>query len=87
VQLIDVRSLVERKISSIKNSRLIPLGQLSNRLSELDPQRVIVLYSREDKQSTLGVKILLDAGFSNVKVLRGGINAWSREIDPTLYQY
>jgi adenylyltransferase/sulfurtransferase len=87
IQLIDVRSKEERKIAVINNSRLIPLGQLAGRLSELDSRRLIVLYSREEKLAAAGAKILLDADYTNVKVLRGGINAWTRQIDPTMYQY
>ncbi len=87
IQLIDVRSVMEQKISAIKNARLIPLGQLSTRLTELDNLRPIVLFSREDQQSAYGAQILLNAGFRDVKVLRGGINAWARQIDKTIFQY
>lgn len=87
LQLIDVRSKAERKISAIPNSRLIPLGQLSNKLSELDSRRLIVIYSHEEEQAAAAAMILLNAGYSNVMVLRGGINAWAAAIDPSMYQY
>ena len=87
IQLIDVRMPVEHKISSITAARLIPLYQLSTRLSELDNQRPLVLFSREEYLSTKGAMILLEAGYSDVKVLRGGINAWARSVDRSLFQY
>ena len=87
LQLIDVRSKAERKISTIEGSRLIPLGQLSNRLSEVDSRQLIVLYSRENVQAAAAAEILLNAGYSHLRVLRGGINAWAHQIDTSLYQY
>ncbi len=87
IQLIDVRSTVERKISVIPNSRLIPLGQLAGRLSELDLARLVVVYGRGDQQASIAANILLNAGYNQVKVLRGGVNAWAAEIDRSQFQY
>ncbi len=87
IQLIDLRNPMEQKISTIKNSRLIPLSQLSTRLTELDTLRPIVLFSREEELSVRGAQILLSAGFRDVKVLRGGINAWARQVDKSIFQY
>ena len=87
IQIIDVRSAVERKISVIPNSRLLPLSQLSGHLSELDSSRQVILYSRGNDQAAAAAKLLLDSGFTNVKVLQGGINAWAARIDPSLFQY
>lgn len=87
LQLIDVRSKEERRISAIQNSRFIPLAQLAARLTELDPRKLIVLFSREDALAAEGARILMGSGYSNVLILRGGINAWAREIDPNIYQY
>ena len=87
IQLIDVRLPVEHKISSIRMARLIPLSQLSMRLSELDNQRPIVLFSRENALAINAFQTLHESGFRDVQVLRGGINAWAKNIDPSIYQY
>ena len=71
----------------IPNSRLIPLGQLAGRLSELDLTRLVVVYGRGDQQASIAANILLNAGYNQVKVLRGGINSWAAEIDRSQFQY
>jgi molybdopterin/thiamine biosynthesis adenylyltransferase/rhodanese-related sulfurtransferase len=79
--LIDVREPHELEISHIDGAENIPLGMLSARLSELDPNQEIVLFCRSGKRSAWAVNILASAGFQKVKHLQGGINAWVREVD------
>jgi molybdopterin/thiamine biosynthesis adenylyltransferase/rhodanese-related sulfurtransferase/molybdopterin converting factor small subunit len=85
--LIDVRDPEEWDISRIDGARLIPRAQLPERVDELTRAREIVLYCRSGKRSALATQLLLDLGFSHVKSLAGGINAWADRVDPTLVKY
>ncbi len=87
IRLIDVREPHELQISRIEGAELIPLGQLAQRLSELDSAQEIVLFCKAGTRSTRALELLVSAGFRKVKNLRGGINAWAREVDPSLPIY
>jgi molybdopterin/thiamine biosynthesis adenylyltransferase/rhodanese-related sulfurtransferase len=83
LRLIDVREPHELEISHIEGARLIPLGQLASRLPELDSAEDIVLFCKSGTRSTRALELLLSAGFRKVKNLKGGINAWVRQVDPS----
>jgi adenylyltransferase/sulfurtransferase len=83
VRLIDVREPNEAQISQIPGAELIPLGQLPERMAALDSADDMVLFCRSGSRSTRALQLLVSAGFRKVKNLRGGINAWVREVDPT----
>jgi len=85
--LVDVREESELEISRIPGAKLIPLGQLAERAGELDRESEIVLFCRTGVRSSLGVGVLLAAGFPRVRSLTGGINAWASQVDPQMYQY
>ena len=85
--LIDVREPVERQISSLPGALNLPLGQLSQRLKELDPSRDYVLFCRTGVRSAQALQIMLSAGFTHLSNLQGGINAWAQQINPDLLQY
>ncbi len=87
LRLIDVREPHELEISHIKGADLIPLGQLAGRLSELDSAEETVLFCKAGTRSTRALELLLSAGFRKVKNLKGGINAWAKEVDPSLPIY
>lgn len=87
LRLIDVREPHELEISQIAGAQLIPLGQLAARLSELDSAEEIVLFCKAGTRSARALEVLLSAGFRKVKNLKGGINAWAREVDPSLPIY
>ncbi len=87
LRLIDVREPHELEISRIPGAQLIPLGQLAGRLSELDSAEDIVLFCKAGTRSARALEVLLSAGFRKVKNLKGGINAWAREVDPSLPIY
>ena len=87
IRLIDVREPHERSISSLPGEELIPLGQLASRLHELDSAQEMVLFCKTGVRSIRALEILVSAGFKRVKNLKGGINAWAREVDPTLPIY
>ena len=87
--LVDVREPHEPAIADLPQHGqvLIPTGEFMDRVSELDPESEIVLYCRSGQRSEWAAKILLQAGFSNVLNLRGGVLAWRAEVDPTLQAY
>jgi molybdopterin/thiamine biosynthesis adenylyltransferase/rhodanese-related sulfurtransferase len=87
IHLIDVREPHELKISQIEGADLIPLGQLASRMNELDSAEEIVLFCKTGGRSARALELLAGAGFRKLKNLRGGINAWSREVDPELPIY
>jgi adenylyltransferase/sulfurtransferase len=85
--LVDVREPYEYNICSIPGSKLIPLGELPARLSELDSADDIVLHCKVGGRSAKALKILQEAGFRKLSNLRGGITAWSDEVDPSVPKY
>ncbi|MDH3197160.1 MAG: molybdopterin-synthase adenylyltransferase MoeB [Candidatus Krumholzibacteria bacterium] len=86
VFVLDVREPHERDICHIGGA-LIPMRQIPARASELDSARDIVVYCRTGARSGQVVEFLRRAGFSRVWNLRGGIHAWSDEVDPTVAKY
>jgi adenylyltransferase/sulfurtransferase len=87
VTLIDVREAVEQQVSSIPGARLIPLGQIPTRLDEMDRGQEVILYCRSGVRSAQAAEILLTHGFQRVRSLRGGVNAWAKEVDPSVKLY
>src|SRR5580704_13252548 len=86
-QLVDVREPFEHELASIDSARLIPLGELPDRLNELDQARLTIVHCHSGQRSAQAVRILRDAGFENVFNLEGGIAKWSDEIDSDVPQY
>jgi molybdopterin/thiamine biosynthesis adenylyltransferase/rhodanese-related sulfurtransferase len=87
VQLIDVREPHELEISRIEGADLIPLGSLASEMHELDSTQEIILICRSGSRSARALEILVGAGFEKIKNLRGGINAWAEQVDPSLPHY
>ncbi len=87
LKLIDVREPHELEISRLPNATNIPLGQLASRLSELDSAEDLVLFCKSGNRSSRALELLTSAGFKKVKNLKGGINAWAREVDKSLPIY
>jgi molybdopterin/thiamine biosynthesis adenylyltransferase/rhodanese-related sulfurtransferase len=83
LRLIDVREPHELQISHIDGAELFPLGQLASRLSELDSADDMVVFCKAGTRSARALELLLSAGFRKVKNLKGGINAWARDVDPS----
>jgi sulfur-carrier protein adenylyltransferase/sulfurtransferase len=86
VTVLDVREPYEYEVANI-GARLIPLGELPERLVELDKDETFAIHCRTGARSANAVRLLQDAGFENVYNVKGGITAWSEEIDPSVPKY
>jgi adenylyltransferase/sulfurtransferase len=84
--ILDVREPHEFQICNL-GGHLIPLGELSRRVNELDSSREIVAHCRSGKRSAEAVEFLRSAGFRKVLNLKGGILAWSDEVDASVPKY
>lgn len=87
LKLLDVREPHELEISALPNAQNIPLGQLAARLSELDSAEEMVVFCKTGTRSARALELLVSAGFKKVKNLKGGINAWAKEVDTNLPVY
>ena len=87
ITLLDVREPFEREIAVIGDDVFIPLGQLSNRMHELDKDAEIVAYCHMGMRSANAVEMLENAGFKKVRNLRGGVDAWADFVDPSMARY
>jgi adenylyltransferase/sulfurtransferase len=86
VSVLDVREPHEYEVANI-GARLIPLGELPERLVELDKDEPLAVYCKTGGRSARAVKLLREAGFQDVYNVRGGITAWSEEIDSSVPKY
>jgi len=87
LSLLDVREPHELEISRIEGAKLIPLGRLASRVSELDAAEEVVVFCRTGSRSARAMDVLINAGFRKVKNLKGGINAWVELVNPNLPVY
>jgi sulfur-carrier protein adenylyltransferase/sulfurtransferase len=86
VSVLDVREPHEYEVANI-GARLIPLNELPERLVELDRNEPLAVHCKTGGRSARAVKLLRDAGFQSVYNVKGGIDAWSEEIDPSVPKY
>jgi rhodanese-related sulfurtransferase len=89
VYLLDVRQPEEHAIAALPHSTLVPLGELHNRTGEVEPPTgaLVVVYCHHGIRSLSGAFLLQEAGIGPVASLAGGIDAWSREVDPAVPRY
>lgn len=87
VNLIDVREPHEYEICHIKGSKLIPVGQLPNRVNEFNLTDEYIFQCHTGGRSGWAVNFLRVLGFKKVKNLSGGIEAWATEIEPSMPRY
>lgn len=85
--LLDVREPHELAISALRGATNIPLSELAARLSELDSAREMVVFCKSGTRSARALELLVSAGFKKVKNLKGGINAWVKDVDKELPIY
>ena len=86
-QLLDVREDWEVATCAIKGSIAIPMGQITERTNELDPERPVVCYCHHGMRSLQVGLFLEHQGFGQVLNLDGGIDAWARTVDPSCPTY
>ena len=88
VQIIDVREPHEYEIARIPNAKLIPLGQIVNRAGEIDSSRAAILHCKGGVRSAKAIADLRANGFTGRLInLKGGIGAWSDEVDSSVPKY
>jgi len=85
--LVDVREPHEHRIAHLEDAVLIPLRTVPQHVQELDRERLIVLYCHHGPRSRAALEYLKTQGFTRLRNLQGGIDAWSREVDPTVPRY
>ena len=87
--LLDVREPYEYEIAKIPGSQLIPVGQLEQRLGELEAykDKEILAHCKSGGRSARAVELLRRSGFKKVFNVAGGINEWSNKIDPSIPKY
>ncbi len=85
--VLDVREPFEWEIAHLAGARHIPLGQLPARLSELDGHADIVVYCHHGTRSARAVEFLRAVGYSKVRNLTGGIDAWATQVDAETPRY
>ena len=86
VTLLDVREPWEAEIASLPGAVLIPLGELPDRLGELDADTPVIAYCHGGVRSLRAAGVLQRAGF-DVRSMSGGIDGWSRTVDPSVPRY
>ncbi len=87
IEVIDVREPYEWEIARIDGATLIPLASLDSRLNEVPADREVVVHCKVGGRSAQAVRRLRAAGYTRVWNLAGGIQRWSREVDPEVAQY
>lgn len=91
VVVVDVREQVEREIASIPDTVHIPMNEVPVRLEEirdlLDDETDLVVMCHSGQRSLMVARFLQQNGFGSVFNLTGGIDAWSREVDPKVSRY
>lgn len=87
IRVVGVREPAECVVAGIDCATLIPLGELPGRVAELDPNQTIYLLCKSGVRSLKAVKLLKAQGFKNVKGVKGGLTAWSEEVDFKVPRY
>jgi adenylyltransferase/sulfurtransferase len=87
IKVIDVREPDEYEIAHVKGVPLLPLSQLSQRFTELDPNQQYYIHCKAGVRSLKAVQFLREQGFKYLKSVKGGIDVWSDEIDHSVPKY
>ena len=82
--LLDVREPAEVEVGKIEQSIVIPLGELPDRVGELDPGAETIIHCKAGSRSAKALAILNESGFVDACHVQGGITAWAEEIDPSI---
>ncbi len=87
IKVVDVREEFEYEIARVDGVPLLPMSQLVRRFTELDPNTHYYMFCKVGARSRDAVGFLREQGFKYVNNVKGGIDAWSAEIDPTIPRY
>ncbi len=87
IKVLDVRELDEHQIAHVKGVPIIPLSVLPQRFTELDPNQAYYIHCKSGVRSMKALSFLREQGFKYLKNVKGGINAWSDEIDHHVPKY
>ncbi len=87
VTLLDVREPQEWDITRLPNAKHIPLGEVVNRVNELDTADDIVVYCHHGMRSAKAINFLKKMGFEKLSNLAGGIDSWAVNVDQTMPRY
>jgi adenylyltransferase/sulfurtransferase len=87
IKVIDVRESDEYQIAHIKGVPLLPLSLLPDKFTQLDPNQQYYLHCKSGIRSLKALQFLREQGFKYVKSVKGGITAWSEEVDPGVPKY
>jgi rhodanese-related sulfurtransferase len=86
-QLVDVREPWEFERARIEGARLVPMREVAARLAEIDPAKPVVAICHHGGRSMQVALYLEKAGYNNIHNLVGGVDAWSRSVDPAVPIY
>ncbi len=87
ITLLDVREPQEWDITHLPGAKLIPLGEVPERVNELDSADEIVVYCHHGQRSQRAINFLKKVGFSKLKNLAGGIDSWAANVDHEMPRY
>jgi molybdopterin/thiamine biosynthesis adenylyltransferase/rhodanese-related sulfurtransferase/molybdopterin converting factor small subunit len=87
VTVLDVREPHEWQICHIEGAQLLPLSELPARMHELDSRRTYYVHCKSGVRSAKAIGQLREAGFTRLRNVRGGIQAWAEEVEPTMPTY
>jgi rhodanese-related sulfurtransferase len=87
LRIVDVREPAEHRIASVAGAELIPLAELPSRAAELDRDEELVLMCHHGIRSAHACEYLARMGFARLSNMVGGIDLWSREVDPSVPRY
>jgi sulfur-carrier protein adenylyltransferase/sulfurtransferase len=85
--LVDVREPTEYRICHIAGSKLIPMGQLQEKMTELKRDEDIVVCCHVGVRSARAVSLLRSVGFKNAYNLEGGVTEWAKQVEPSMPVY
>jgi len=85
--LVDVREPWEFDVCRIEGSMLVPLGELPRRVEGLPRGRALVMVCHTGRRSQNAAMFLVQSGFDDVQNLRGGVEGWAVEVDPSMKRY
>jgi rhodanese-related sulfurtransferase len=87
VVLMDVREPWEVETASVTGAKLIPMGEVAARVQELDPDAHILVLCHHGVRSLRVTNWLREQGYAKTQSVRGGIDAWSKQVDAKVPVY